>query len=57
MDSRHYGGGVTVPALGVLTTEQRRRAEAVTLARALLPSTSAVGEWLRLADYITTGNR
>lgn len=59
MDSRHGYRAAEVPALGVLTTDQRRRAEALTLARALIGTGAGttLSDWLRFADYVITGDR
>lgn len=51
-------GRVSVPAMGPLTPEQRRRVESLTLVRALysqIDPRTDLDELLRLTDYLVTG--
>lgn len=55
-----YDGAVT-PVIAPFTTEQRQRLEAVTFARKLTQNNQlghhpTVEIWLKLADYIVTGD-
>lgn len=56
---RGYDGAIT-PVVEPFTKEQRQRLEAITFARKLVganhnPNDQPVGSWLRVAEYIVSG--